>query len=214
VYFVTGYHNDAFGLEDYFQLEGNAYRLVPIRSENRNWLEYGRIDTDILYDNLMNKFTWGNASDPDVYLDHYHRHTLLVVRSRLNYAKLAKALVLEGDNERALEALDHIMEKLPLSQLPWDNYMPDIIDAYMDAGDNEQARQLMDEMREYYSAELDYYTSLPANYMRTADMEIQSALGFIQRVVSSCRRYGLEDAADEMNAMFQEYMARYYNKVQ
>ena len=31
VYFVTGYHNDALGLEEYFQLEGNAYRLVPIR---------------------------------------------------------------------------------------------------------------------------------------------------------------------------------------
>lgn len=214
VYFVTGYHDDAFGLEDYFQLEGNAYRLVPIKSENRNWLDYGRIDTDILYDNLMNKFTWGNASDPDVYLDHYHRHTLLVVRSRLNYAKLAKALVFEGDNERALAALDHIMEKLPLSQLPWDNYMPDIIDAYMAAGDNEEARRLMGEMREYYSAELDYFTSLPPTYMRTADMEIQSALGFIQRVVSSCRNYGLEDEAEQMNAMFQEYMARYYNKMQ
>ena len=29
IYFVTGYHNDAFGLEEYFQLEGLAYRLVP-----------------------------------------------------------------------------------------------------------------------------------------------------------------------------------------
>ena len=35
VYFVTGYHNDALGLEEYFQLEGLAYRLVPIKSQNK-----------------------------------------------------------------------------------------------------------------------------------------------------------------------------------
>ncbi|MCA1746783.1 MAG: DUF2723 domain-containing protein, partial [Bacteroidales bacterium] len=50
IYFVTGYHNDAFGLEEYFRLEGLAYRLVPIRSQNRSWIDYGGIDTDILYD--------------------------------------------------------------------------------------------------------------------------------------------------------------------
>ncbi len=214
VYFVTGYHDDALGMEEYFQLEGNAYRLVPIKSENYNWLDYGRIDTDILYNNLMNKFTWGNASDPDVYLDYYHRHTLLVVRSRLNYAKLAKALVLEGDSERAVKALDHIMEELPLSNVPWDNYMPDIIDSYLAAGDYKAALKLVSEMKKYYSAELDYYTSLPVNYMRSADMEIQMSLGFIQRVISSCRKYGQDETATEMNAMLQEYMARYYNKVQ
>ncbi|HDZ41889.1 MAG TPA: DUF2723 domain-containing protein [Bacteroidetes bacterium] len=214
VYFVTGYHNDAFGLEEYFQLEGNAYRLVPIKSQNYNWLDYGRIDTDILYENLMNKFTWGNAADPDVYLDYYHRHTLLVVRSRLNYAKLAKSLVAQGDSDRAVKVLDHIMEKLPLSQLPWDNYMPDIIDAYLAAGDNETAHELIGAMKEYYSAELDYYTSLPVNYMRNADKEIQMPLGFIQRVVSSCRKYGLEETATEMNAMLQDYMSVYYGKMQ
>ncbi len=214
VYFVTGYHDDALGLEEYFQLEGNAYRLVPIKSRNINWLDYGRIDTDILYDNLMNKFTWGNASDPDVYLDYYHRHTLLVVRARLNYAKLAKALVLEGDNERAVKALDHIMEQLPLENLPWDNYMPDIIDAYLMAGDHETALDLIQEMREYYSTNLDYYTSLPTYYMRSADMEIQLSLGFLQRVASSCRRNGQEEAAKAIDAIVQEYMAVYYRNVQ
>ena len=214
VYFVTGYHNDALGLEEYFQLEGNAYRLVPIKSKNTNWLNYGRIDTDILYDNLMNKFTWGNASDPDVYLDFYHRHTLLVVRSRLNYAKLAKALVDEGDNERAVKALDHIMNKLPLSNLPWDNYMPDIIDSYLLAGKHDTAFELIDEMKEYYGASLDYYTSLPAYYMRNAEMEMQLSFGSLQRVASSCRNNSLEEKAKEIDAMLQEYMARFYGKMQ
>ena len=43
IYFVTGYHNDALGLEEYFQLEGLAFRLVPVKSENKSWVDYGRI---------------------------------------------------------------------------------------------------------------------------------------------------------------------------
>ncbi len=77
IYFVTGYHEDAMGLEEYFQLEGLAYRLVPIKSENKSWLKYGRIDTDILYNNLMNKFAWGGAKEKGVNIDYNHKRNLL-----------------------------------------------------------------------------------------------------------------------------------------
>ena len=106
------------------------------------------------------------------------------------------------------------MDELPLSKLPWDNYMPDIIDAYLAAGDSDTALELVSEMKEYYTAELDYYTSLPAAYVRNADIQIQMPLGFIQRVASSCRKYGQEETAKEMDAMLQEYMARYYGVVE
>ena len=96
VYFVTGYHNDAFGLEEYFQLEGLAYRLVPIKSQNKSWLDYGRIDTDILYDNMSKKFVWGGAKEKDVNIDYNHKRTLIVVKARMNYARLAKALDRRG----------------------------------------------------------------------------------------------------------------------
>ncbi|MCK7542251.1 MAG: hypothetical protein MZV63_70945 [Marinilabiliales bacterium] len=106
-------HDDAMGLEEYFQLEGIAYRLVPVKGVNKGWLEYGRIDTDILYDNLMNRFVWGGAADPDVYIDYYHTRTLTVIRSRFNYAKLAGALVAEGDSARALAVLDRVSGNIP-----------------------------------------------------------------------------------------------------
>ena len=50
------------------------------------------LDTDILYDNVMNKFVWGGANDPKVNLDYNHIRTLIVVKARLIYARLAKAL--------------------------------------------------------------------------------------------------------------------------
>ena len=61
IYFGIGMGSDNYmGLEKYFQLEGAAYRLVPIETNNKEYYSFGRIDTDILYDNVMNKFEWGN----------------------------------------------------------------------------------------------------------------------------------------------------------
>ncbi len=122
IYFVTGYHNDALGLEEYFQLEGLAYRLVPIKSQNKSWVDYGRIDTDILYNNIMNKFVWGGANNPKVNLDYNHIRTLIVVKARLNYARLAKALASEGKNEKAVEVLNRCLEVLPADRFPIDPY--------------------------------------------------------------------------------------------
>jgi hypothetical protein len=68
VYFTTTTGREAYlNMEDYFQLEGLAYRLVPVKARDRSAGE-GRINTDIMYDNMMNKFVWGNM-DQDVYLD-------------------------------------------------------------------------------------------------------------------------------------------------
>ena len=135
IYFVTGYHNDALGLEEYFQLEGLAFRLVPIKSANKSWLDYGRIDTDILYGNIMNKFVWGGANDPKVNIDYNHKRTIIVIKARQNYAKLAKALAGEGKNEKAIAVLNRCMEVLPLNKIPYDPYVPDLIEAYFAAGD-------------------------------------------------------------------------------
>ncbi len=41
-----------YGLQDYFQLEGLAYRLIPIKTKNTSG-SVGRIDTDILYQNMQ-----------------------------------------------------------------------------------------------------------------------------------------------------------------
>ena len=75
-----------------------------------------RIDTDILYENMMKKFVWGGANDKEVNIDYNHKRTIIVVKARLNYARLAKALAAEGKNEKALEVLDYCMNALPLDK--------------------------------------------------------------------------------------------------
>ena len=45
IYFASLGHEGTLGLEDYMQLEGFAYRLVPIKSQSSNRYEAGRIES-------------------------------------------------------------------------------------------------------------------------------------------------------------------------
>jgi len=209
IYFVTGYHNDALGLEEYFQLEGLVYRFVPIKSENKNWLDYGRIDTDILYENMMNKFVWRGANDRRANIDYHHRRTLIVIRARLNYARLAKALAAEGKNELATEVLDHCMVMLPLERIPYDPYVTDLIEAYFAAGAKDKAGEMSKNLSEYYYSQLDYYFKQTPYIIKSAEYEIQSAIQYTYRTAGVCGDNGMKELAEEMNAKVEDYYGRY-----
>ena len=214
VYFVTGYHNDAFGLEEYFQLEGLAYRFVPIKSQNKSWIDYGRIDTEILYDNIMNKFVWGGANDPKVNLDYNHIRTLIVVRSRLNYSRLAKALVTEGKNEKALEVLNRCLEMLPVDRFQYDPYFGDLIEAYFLAGDPDKGEQMTRELSKYYFEILDYYLKQNPYVLSSAEYEIQTAIQYSSKVAGYCEANGRKELAEEINKKLEGYYAEYIGRQQ
>jgi hypothetical protein len=213
IYFVTGYHNDAMGLEEYFQLEGLAYRLVPIKSQNRSWLDYGRIDADILYENMMNKFAWGGAKEKGVDIDYNHKRTLTVVKARYNYARLAKALASEGKNEKANQVLDYCMETLPVEKLSFDMYVPDVIEAYFSAGDTAKAVKLTESLTRYYFEKLDYYFKQKPGILSSAEYEIQTSIQSISRVANMCKIYGKAVVADELTAKIETYYTSYLKMV-
>ena len=212
IYYVTGYHDDAFGLEEYFQLEGLAYRLVPIKSENRSWLEYGRIDSDILYENVANKFVWGGANDPDVNLDYHHLRTLMVIKARLIYARLAKTLASEGKNEKAVAVLNSCMELLPTEKFPYDPYFTDIIEAYFMAGDSARAVQLTRDVSGYYFARLDYFLKQNPYVLSSAEYEMQSAIQYTSKAATFCEQYGQKELGEEINGKLEGYYTEYVGK--
>ncbi len=139
IYYAATAGSEAYlGLEDYFQLEGLAYRLVPVRNNN-NSMEVGRINSDILYDKLMNVFDdhsrtdrvnhpdapqkapyqylWGGFNDPNVY--HSEDNTRMTTLIRRLYSRLSNQLLAEGDKEKALKVLIHGNEVLPDFNFPY-----------------------------------------------------------------------------------------------
>ena len=67
IYFSVTTGSDAYlSLQNHFQLEGLAYRLVPLRTDDKRPM---RINTEAMYDNMMHKFAWGGLDKNEVYMD-------------------------------------------------------------------------------------------------------------------------------------------------
>ncbi len=209
IYFVTGYTDDSMGLEEYFRMEGLAFRLVPVKSHNKGWNDYGSTDASIMYDNVMNKFVWGGANNPRVNLDYNHIRTLIVVKARLIYARLAKALVAEGKNEKAVEVLNRCMEALPVFKFPIDPYFTDLIEAYFAAGDTTKAVELTKTLRDHNYASLNYYLRQNPYVLSSAEYEVQSAIQYASRAAGFCIENNQKELGDEINKKLEEYYGEY-----
>jgi hypothetical protein len=158
MYFAITVPSDGyFGLEKYFQLEGFAYRLVPIKTENEDG-QVGRVNGAKMYTNMLEKFKWGNIEDPNVYLD--ETCTRMTLSMRNNYLRLAETLMDEGKRDSAVMALDKCMEIIPNDKVPLDYWGVLIAKAYYRAAEYDKANQLIEEISERLVQELDYFAIL------------------------------------------------------
>ena len=146
------------GLEKYFIQEGLAYRIVPVRTDEPEQGEYGMIDPVVMYDNMMNKFSWGNASDPSVYLDENNRR--MFSNFRRIFGNLGKALLQAGDTVKAIEAAHRGLEIVAPGKLPNDFFSVGLAEVLIRAGEKEEGMKLLNSIINYSADYLDYSISL------------------------------------------------------
>ena len=114
VYFaVTVSPDGQLDLNDYFQLEGQAQRVVPVRHNE----PFGRVVPDITARKLRS-FRFRGLDDPDVYFDQNIRQ--MVDNYRNVFGQTAMKLAEVGRNEEAVELLDFLMEEIPFETIPGD----------------------------------------------------------------------------------------------
>jgi hypothetical protein len=142
------------GLEKYFVQEGLTYRIVPVRTDKPEEGEFGMIDHEAMYDNMMNKFGWGNAADPSVYLDENNKR--MFSNFRRIFGNLGKSLLVAGDTTRAVEAVHRGLEIVPPEKLPYDFFV--IVDAEVlfRAGQAEEGNKIINDVIKYSKEYLDY----------------------------------------------------------
>jgi hypothetical protein len=83
------------GLDKYVRQTGLSYQLVPVMNQT--------IDTEVAYKNMMTKFSFGNAKNPNVYFDEENRRHLNSMR--LAFSQVAQALAIEGKRDSAQQLL-------------------------------------------------------------------------------------------------------------
>ncbi len=114
VYFaVTVSPDGQLDLNEYFQLEGQAQRVVPIRHGER----FGRVVPDITAEKL-GRFRFRGLDDPDVYFDQNIRQMVDNYRNIFGQTAMKQAEI--GRKEEAVALLDSLMQRIPFETIPGD----------------------------------------------------------------------------------------------
>jgi hypothetical protein len=169
IYFaVTVGRENYVNLENYFQLEGLSYRIVPVNTA-AEYPHLGYVDTEIMYDNIMNKFKWGGITNPKVYLDENNQHMLINFRD--NFCRLAEALWAEGKSDSAKRVLDRCVELLPASLAPHNFFSLPLVDLYYKLNQPEKAGKMALEIADMAQAQLEYFQKLNKRFPTEGDYE-------------------------------------------
>ena len=114
IYFATTVGSEMYlSLNRYFRLVGLAYQIVPLENGGTS-----SCDIDKTYDNMMNKFVWGNIQDPSIYLDENNRR--MCRTQRMMFVTMIDELLDKGDTVRALAATEYCDKTIPSVNVPYD----------------------------------------------------------------------------------------------
>lgn len=200
-YAVTVPTENYINMEDHFQVEGLAYRIVPVKNSADDI--QGRVATDIMYDNMMNKFRWGGVDKPGIWMDQTIQR--MCYNYRNNFTRLAGELIEMGDKERAIKALEKSWEVLPKENVPHNIYSISYAEMMWKVGINDKAMEVMNNVVTRSSQTLDYYYSLDISFQRQLSSSIQQELRAMQMVILAADRNGKSELFPELEDSFRQY---------
>lgn len=173
IYFSGGSFgdDDYLWMKDYLQVSGLTYKLVPIKSpiDKNNPFDMGRIDSDQLYDQIMD-WNWGNGDTDDIYHDTETRRNAISYRGIL--ARLIEKLIKEGKIKKAKEIVDLGVTKIPIEHYEYYTLVEPFVDGYYKVDEKEKARELWIKLAKKYQEKLKYFASLDLERQYHAAEEI------------------------------------------
>ena len=209
-YSVTVPGSTYTGLENFFVLEGMAYRVSPIRIDPPAQGETGMVDSKEMYEKMMNHFKWGNAGEEGVYLDENNRRLFDVFRRQ--FARLSKALALEGDTTRALAAVEKGLSIIPPEKIPYDYFSIELGEALVMAGKKEDGEKVLMAVVDNAVSSLSFIAGLPENKGYGLDYNISVNLQALLDTYRLATRYEMQSLAvrssEELNRYYGEAQAR------
>jgi tetratricopeptide (TPR) repeat protein len=185
-------------LQPYFQLEGLAYRILPVKNPNSE--AEGYVQKDLMYENMMTKFQWRNMDNPKIFYDESFI-SQLPPNTRDKFYRLANAYLESGNTAKAKEVLDYCLKVMPDKSIPYDYYTPQFIEPLAKVGERQRALEIMDKLDKRTSKALAYYTEQGSLF----DRELQTSFITLQQLIFAARALGLKDRADKMEQTFMRY---------
>jgi hypothetical protein len=169
VYFsVTTSESSQLGLDDYLEMEGLAFRVVPQKAKNPYYVNaeimgkqiFNEPEDDDYSKNYRLGFKFRGINDPSIFLDDNHKRLSRNYRNAfIRYA--LHNLYVDKDYDKVVKALDAMEEKIPRHLIPLDyRLLYDVGELYYQAGAIEQYKTIAKEVE---TAALSEIERNPAN---------------------------------------------------
>ena len=199
MYFAVSVGPDYYmGLEPYFECTGMAYRITPNRSPNGQ----PRVAVEEMYDNMMNKFEYGNCKAEGIYLD---ENTLRMCRThRMMFAQLAEVLVNRRDYERATAVLDKAFEELPGTNINYDYTAASMALLYARMGDKEKAEPILRQVAQTCSEYMLWGQSLDKDRRKALKSTLDHYDAVLGYILQQCERLGLNNIVEDYYRIYNE----------
>jgi len=192
----TSLQNAGIDFRRFVVQEGNSYRLLPI---DRGGLQEDLVDTEIMYDNMMNNFFFREMNNPNVYYSEDYRNFALNHRSSFN--TLAEALIQNGDKDKAAEVLSRSLEVIPDISIPYDYSNVQTASLFFQINQTEEAIDISRKLGSKAIGYLEYYTTsntAPPN-------EIQKHMTILSLLTRMLKQNGQDELASELETSFLDY---------
>ena len=190
-------------LDRYVVQEGNTYRLLPVENPERDpGVGQFLVDTERMYDNVMNKFQFRDVDNPNSYMSEDYRNFVLNHRSTFN--SLAEALINEGEDEKAREVIMRSLEVMPDKSVNYDYTNANTVQILFHLGDEEKALEIAETMGYRAEEELDFYLG---NRISMGN-EVRRKLITLRQLSVILSRYDQEELATRFGNSMQENYER------
>ncbi|HEY8400184.1 MAG TPA: DUF2723 domain-containing protein [Cytophagaceae bacterium] len=200
IYFSTTLsRSDYMNLKEYTQLEGLAFRLLPVKIPNAS---QGWVNTDIMYENMMNKFYYRELDNPNVYYD--ENALRFPANYRNQFQTLAAQLYNEGKKDKAKEVLNFCLNKIPDHTIPYDYNIPSFIPVLFKVGEDKKAMEIASLMGTRAKEMLEYYKKKKVNF---GSLEYQINLSILDQISRALKEQGENEEA----AKYEEWLMQYYS---
>jgi hypothetical protein len=202
IYFAVTTGADAYiGLQDYFQLEGLTYRLVPVKNTKEEMQSTGaRVYLDKMFDNVVNKFQWGGMKTKGVNLD--ENCMRMSLNMRLQMGVLANALIDAGKNDKASKVIDKMMTEMPDENVPFDASLMNTVIAYYKMKDIAKGTELSNKIFGIMEGDYNFYSKLERKYQPAYGREMQQAEQVMAQLTQQAMVYNNGKHAADLEKRF------------
>ena len=191
------------GMGNHFIQEGLTYRFTPFDTDKTGV----KLDSEKMYDNLMNKFKFGGIDKEGIYID--ENAMRMCYSHRRIFSQLVGQLIREGKNDKAKKALDYAEKMIPAYNVPydWQNGAVQMAEAYYQLGETEKADSIMKALADKAVEYLTWYLSLDEQRFAMSSREIiDYQLPILSSEVKLMQKYNSELAPiydSKLNELYQ-----------